>query len=71
MECLKQNEELRGILEKLRVEQANGLPESFKNEVYEVGSSTSTGEVASLKVIMLSPLIMYLFYFVANSCFFF
>lgn len=48
MECLKQNEELRGIVEKLRVEQANGLPESF-NEVHEVGSSTSTGEVASLK----------------------
>ncbi|GAU17293.1 hypothetical protein TSUD_110100, partial [Trifolium subterraneum] len=49
MECLKQNEELRGILEKLRVEQANGLPDSFKNGVHEVGSSTSTREVASLK----------------------
>ncbi|KAL5082546.1 hypothetical protein RYX36_010967 [Vicia faba] len=49
MECLKQNEELRGILEKLRVEQANGLPDSFKNGVHETGSSTSIGEVASLK----------------------
>ncbi|CAJ2660922.1 unnamed protein product [Trifolium pratense] len=49
MECLKQNEELRGLLEKLRVEQANGLPDSSKNGVHEVGSSTSTGEVASLK----------------------
>ncbi|CAI8592287.1 unnamed protein product [Vicia faba] len=44
MECLKQNEELRGILEKLRVEQANGLPDSFKNGVHETGSSTSIGE---------------------------
>ncbi|CAL5200134.1 unnamed protein product [Lathyrus oleraceus] len=49
MECLKQNDELRGILEKLRVEQSNSLPDSFKNGVHETGSSTSIGEVASLK----------------------
>lgn len=59
MECLKQNEELRGILEKLRVEQANGLPDSFKNGVHETDSSTSIGEVASLKVIILTLLISY------------
>ncbi|XP_004486979.1 uncharacterized protein [Cicer arietinum] len=49
MDCLKQNEELRGILENLRMEQAKGLPDSFKNGVHEIGSSISTGEVASLK----------------------
>ncbi|XP_057451666.1 uncharacterized protein LOC130743432 [Lotus japonicus] len=49
MECLKQNEELRGVLDKLRMEQASGLPDSFKNGGHEIGSSTSTGEMASLK----------------------
>ncbi|XP_061337951.1 uncharacterized protein LOC133284856 isoform X2 [Gastrolobium bilobum] len=49
MECLKQNEELRGILEKLRMEQARGLPDSFKNGAHEIGSSASTGEMASMK----------------------
>lgn len=53
MDCLKQNEELRGILENLRMEQAKGLPDSFKNGVHEIGSSISTGEVASLKVIII------------------
>lgn len=51
MECLKQNEELRGILDKVRIEQAKGLPDSFKSGAYENSSSTSTVEVSFLKVI--------------------
>jgi hypothetical protein len=70
MECLKQNEELRGILEKLRVEQANGVPDSFKNGVHEVGSSTSTGEVASLKVIILTLLITCCQFMLSPCCVF-
>ncbi|KAJ1412345.1 putative myosin-14 isoform X2 [Sesbania bispinosa] len=49
MECLKQNEELRGILDKLRMEQARGLPDSIKNGASEIRSSASTGEMASIK----------------------
>lgn len=69
MECLKQNEELRGILDKLRMEQASGLPvpDSFKNGGHEIGSSTSTGEMASLKVSNI--FIAYLLLFVISSCY--
>ena len=46
LECLKQNEELRGILDKLRMEQARSLPDG----AHEIGSSASTAEMASMKV---------------------
>lgn len=49
-DCLKQNEELRESLDKLRTEQARGLPESYKEGVDETGSSAFTAEVLSLKV---------------------
>ncbi|KAB1225856.1 hypothetical protein CJ030_MR1G005219 [Morella rubra] len=48
-DCLKQNEELRESLDKLRTEQARGLPESYKEGVDETGSSAFTAEVLSLK----------------------
>ncbi|KAL2332157.1 hypothetical protein Fmac_019738 [Flemingia macrophylla] len=50
MECLKQNEELRGILDKLRMEQqTRALPDSFKNGASEIASLASTEEMASMK----------------------
>ncbi|CAL0322139.1 unnamed protein product [Lupinus luteus] len=49
MECLKQNEELRGILDKIRIEQARGLPDSFRYGEHEIGSPESTAEIASMK----------------------
>ncbi|OIW08939.1 hypothetical protein TanjilG_05915 [Lupinus angustifolius] len=49
MDCLKQNEELRGVLDKLRLEEARGLPESFKDGAHEIGSLASTAEIASMK----------------------
>ncbi|KAK6646093.1 hypothetical protein PHAVU_L008343 [Phaseolus vulgaris] len=49
MECLKQNEELRVILDNLRNEQAKGLPDSSKNGAHEIPSSASTQEMASMK----------------------
>ncbi|KAI4352654.1 hypothetical protein L6164_006885 [Bauhinia variegata] len=48
-ECLKQNEELRGILDNLQLEQARGLPDSFKNGANEIGSSVPASEMLSLK----------------------
>jgi len=50
MECLKQNEELRGILDNLRDEQARGLPDSSKNGAHEMPSLASTEEMTSMKV---------------------
>ncbi|RZB62882.1 hypothetical protein D0Y65_039862 [Glycine soja] len=41
MDCLKQNEELRGILDNLRMEQARGLPDSSKNGAHEIASLAS------------------------------
>ncbi|XP_027342110.1 paramyosin isoform X2 [Abrus precatorius] len=49
MECLKQNEELREILDKLRMEQARGLPNSLKSGTNEITSLASTEEMASMK----------------------
>lgn len=49
-DCLKQNEELRGTLDKLRTEQAKGLPESYRDGVNETGPAPTTTEVLSLKV---------------------
>lgn len=60
MECLKQNEELRGILDNLRMEQARGLPDSSKNGEHEIAS------LASMKVSKI--LMTYLFLFVVSSC---
>ncbi|KAJ7947585.1 myosin heavy chain-related [Quillaja saponaria] len=48
-ECLKQNEELRGTLDKLRTEQAKAFPDSSKYDTVEIGSSASTTEMLSLK----------------------
>ncbi|GMY11004.1 calponin homology domain-containing protein DDB_G0272472 [Fagus crenata] len=48
-DCLKQNEELRGTLDKLRTEQAGGFPESYRDGVNKTGSSASTTEVLSLQ----------------------
>ncbi|XP_050236381.1 uncharacterized protein LOC126686390 [Mercurialis annua] len=59
-ECLKQNEELRGVLAKMRTEQANLLssggreflknaPERYSNGVNETDSQSYTTEVISLK----------------------
>ena len=45
LECLKQNEELRGILDKLRMEQAT----SFQDKAHEISSSATTAEMASVK----------------------
>lgn len=52
-DCLKQNEELRGILDKLRTEQAKGLLGSHNNGANETGSSEYTTEVLSIKVSLL------------------
>lgn len=50
-DCLKQNEELRETLDKLRTEQAKGLPELlYRDGVNETTSTASTTEVFSLKV---------------------
>lgn len=49
-ECLKQNEELRGTVDKLRTEWARGIPESYRDGVNETGSSASTTEILSLQV---------------------
>ncbi|RDY10382.1 hypothetical protein CR513_05097 [Mucuna pruriens] len=49
MECLKQNEELRGVLDNLRMEQARGLPNSSKNGVHEITSLATKEEMASMK----------------------
>lgn len=49
-DCLKQNEELRETLDKLRTEQAKGLPELlYRDGVNETTSTASTAEVFSLK----------------------
>lgn len=49
-DCLKQNEELRGTLDKLRTEQAKGLPGTYRDGVNETGPAPTTTEVLSLKV---------------------
>ncbi|KAG2670067.1 hypothetical protein I3760_14G066600 [Carya illinoinensis] len=49
-DCLKQNEDLRGTLDKLRTEQTKGLPGSYKDGVNETGPAPTTTEVLSLKV---------------------
>lgn len=49
-DCLKQNEELRGILDNLRTEQAKAFVEPLKNGVDNTGSSPYTTEVLTLKV---------------------
>lgn len=49
-DCLKQNEELRGTVDKLRTERARGIPESYRDGVNETGSSASTTEILSLQV---------------------
>lgn len=50
-DCLKQNEELRETLDKLRTEQAKGLPELlYRDGANETTSIASTTEVFSLKV---------------------
>ncbi|PON82683.1 myosin heavy chain-like protein [Trema orientale] len=49
-DCLKQNEELRGILDKLRTEQAKGFVEPHNAGVNETGSPAYTYEIISLKV---------------------
>ncbi|XP_015873857.3 uncharacterized protein LOC107410889 [Ziziphus jujuba] len=48
-DCLKQNEELRGILDKLRTEQAKIFVEPHRDGIDESGSSTYPTEVLSLK----------------------
>ncbi|KAF5954258.1 hypothetical protein HYC85_007114 [Camellia sinensis] len=59
-DCLKQNEELRNMLDKLRTEQANapalngmesqrGLLEAKKDGGNEIGSQTYTAEILSIK----------------------
>ncbi|XP_028058595.1 uncharacterized protein LOC114262411 [Camellia sinensis] len=60
-DCLKQNEELRNMLDKLRTEQANapalngmesqrGLLEAKKDGGNEIGSQTYIAEILSIKV---------------------
>lgn len=49
-DCLKQNEELRGILDKLRTEQAKGFVEPHNSGVHETSSPAFTAEIISLKV---------------------
>ncbi|XP_040993992.1 myosin-14 isoform X1 [Juglans microcarpa x Juglans regia] len=49
-DCLKQNEELRGTLDKLRTELAKGLPGTYRDGVNETGPAPTTTEVLSLKV---------------------
>ncbi|KAK7857582.1 hypothetical protein CFP56_017070 [Quercus suber] len=48
-DCLKQNEELRETVDKLRTERARGIPESYRDGVNETGSSASTTEILSLQ----------------------
>ncbi|KAK9940630.1 hypothetical protein M0R45_017281 [Rubus argutus] len=48
-DCLKQNEELRGILDKLRTEQAKGFLGSHNSGANETGSSEYTTEVLLIK----------------------
>ncbi|CAB4282379.1 unnamed protein product [Prunus armeniaca] len=48
-DCLKQNEELRGTLDKLRTDQAKGMPESHEGRDNETGSAAYTTEVLSIK----------------------
>ncbi|XP_004292923.1 PREDICTED: uncharacterized protein LOC101301649 [Fragaria vesca subsp. vesca] len=48
-DCLKQNEELRGILDKLRTDQAKGLLDSHNNGSNKTGSAEYTTEVLSIK----------------------
>lgn len=63
-DCLKQNEELRGILEKLRTEQASFMSvndkdilrdfsEPSKDAVSQNGSETHKNEFLALKVSLL------------------
>lgn len=52
-DCLKQNEELRGILDKLRTEQAKGLLGSHNSGADDTGSSEYTTEVLLIKVSLL------------------
>lgn len=49
-DCLKQNEELRGILDKLRTDQAKGLLDSHNNGSNKTGSAEYTTEFFSIKV---------------------
>lgn len=49
-DCLKQNEELRGILDKLRIEQAKGFVEPHDAGINQTGSPAYTAEIISLKV---------------------
>nr|XP_023910913.1 calponin homology domain-containing protein DDB_G0272472 [Quercus suber]POF12170.1 hypothetical protein CFP56_29598 [Quercus suber] len=48
-DCLKQNEELRETVDKLRTERARGIPESYRDGLNETGSSASTTEILSLQ----------------------
>ncbi|KAM5583504.1 cilia- and flagella-associated protein 157 [Rosa sericea] len=48
-DCLKQNEELRGILDKLRTDQAKGLLDSHSNGSNKTGLAEYTPEVLSIK----------------------
>ncbi|EXC10732.1 hypothetical protein L484_025316 [Morus notabilis] len=48
-DCLKQNEELRGILDKLRIEQAKGFVEPHDAGINQTGSPAYTAEIISLK----------------------
>ncbi|KAL5580915.1 hypothetical protein UlMin_013357 [Ulmus minor] len=48
-DCLKQNEELRGILDNLRTEHAKGIVDPQKAGINETASSSYTAEVISLK----------------------
>ncbi|XP_050369606.1 uncharacterized protein LOC126787747 [Argentina anserina] len=48
-DCLKQNEELRGILDKLRTDQAKGLVNSHNNSPNKPGSAEYTTELLSIK----------------------
>lgn len=49
-DCLKQNEELRGILEKLRTEQAKGFVDLHNAGVNQTDSPAYASEIISLKV---------------------
>lgn len=48
-DCLKQNEELRGILEKLRTEQAKGFVDLHNAGLNQTDSPAYTSEIISLK----------------------
>ena len=49
-DCLKQNEELRGVLDKLRTEQAKAFVEPLNAAANQAGSSAYSAEIISLKV---------------------